>query len=223
MSLVNEALKKAHAEANRQRAEATATLVGRPAAKLHSPQVRKPKSEFVIALVGALFVVVLSATVLRVTAGSTPSLAGAARLQTAYTPTIVARIQPRVSLTAPPAPTPVETEKKKETPPETPNQAPADPAKIELPISKQYETVAQSFTSPPPEIQQGKVYIQSLDLPNVPKLQLNGILWSDKPLAILNNVTVAPGEDLNDVTVIAIEPKRVKLSAQGKEFFIRLP
>jgi len=33
----------------------------------------------------------------------------------------------------------------------------------------------------------------------------------------------APGDDLGNVTVVSIEPKRVKLRAQGTEFFIRLP
>ena len=100
--------------------------------------------------------------------------------------------------------------------------APTNLGRAQLP-SANYEAVTTSFTPPPSELVEGKVYIQSIDVPNTPRLTLNGILWSDKPLAILNNITVSPGEELNEVTVVTIEPKRVKLRARGKDFFIRLP
>jgi hypothetical protein len=78
--------------------------------------------------------------------------------------------------------------------------------------------------TPPAGLVDGKVYLQAIDLPDAPKVKLDGIMWSDKkPLALINGITAAPGDDLGEVKVVAIEPKRVKLAALGKEFFIRLP
>lgn len=222
MSLVNEALKKAHGEASRKRVEATNQTEPRPAPRLYAPEIRKPNTGFVIALIATVFTVVLSATVLRVTASSGTAAAGVSRGRTTPPPAVVASIQPRVSLSMPHEPTPSEAGLKIEKAPETSIQASTDLGRVQLP-SANHETVTQSFTPSAGGIVEGKVYLQSLNLPNAPTLSLNGILWSDKPLAVLNNITVSPGEEISDVTVIAIEPKRVKLQAQGKEFFIRLP
>jgi len=231
MSLVNEALKKARIEASHRQAELQAALPQQPTVKLYVPEVSPPRTGFTIGLIAAVFIVVLSLTAVRVSmrSGRLPLfLSGAEAVNDSAAK---ATIPPPVSTPTPPADSSAV---------ETPSQADPTPKPVaettvvssaapEKPAS-QYETVVESFQKPsqppPPEtpLVDGKVYIQSIDMPGAPKVNLGGILWSDKnPLAMINGISVSVGDEIADVTVVAIEPKRVKLKAQGREFFIRLP
>lgn len=217
MSLVNEALKKAHLEATRQRTEAAALVAPRPAPKLYVPEIRKPNTGYVLALIAAVFVVVLSGTVARVT-----SRPGTTVISRKPTPLPAPSIQSDASASQPVIPMAVELHATNEPTAEAAEDSPVPPFD-----DRRSAEAADSSTNPPAlppsDLVDGKVYIQSVSLSATSKFLLNGILWSDKPLAILNNITLGPGEELEGVTVLAIEPKRVKLRAQGREFFVRLP
>ena len=46
-------------------------------------------------------------------------------------------------------------------------------------------------------------------------LRLNGIAFSEKPVALFGDKVLAPGESVGGFTVVEIEVKRVKLQGPG--------
>lgn len=227
MSLVNEALKKARIEAAQRRTEELGrapTIHGRPPVKLYSPEMRRPKPIYVIALTLAVFTAVFSGTVIKLTASSSNKFSPPPRRGEVDKTATVPAIQPRISIPIPPAPVVEPAGQQEPVAAVLPEPKPSAPpaAKVDSPASNP-EPAPQTGTIPASPLVEGKVYLQAIDIAGAPKLKLDGILWSAKPLAVINGITAAPGDDLSDATVIAIEPKRVKLRVQGTEFFIRLP
>jgi hypothetical protein len=233
MSLVNEALKRARTQAAMQQTgNAPLAHLSRPVAQ-PKPMVSLP-SVLVGAGIGCVLVGIVCG-VLFYQARSHAKLAEAAAMSAPVVP-------PRVSLPAPPPPVAVTvpspakptivatvTEPKPDTKAASvPPPAPGASALAETTVAKSSPVAPAAAPNPPPAppsgVVDGKVYLQTIDLPDAPKVKLDGIMWSDKnPLALINGITAAPGDDLGEVTVVAIEQKRVKLTAQGKEFFVRLP
>jgi hypothetical protein len=54
-----------------------------------------------------------------------------------------------------------------------------------------------------------------MPLPGGGTLRLNGIAFSEQPVALFGNKVVAPGESVAGFKVVAIEPRRVRLEGQG--------
>lgn len=54
-------------------------------------------------------------------------------------------------------------------------------------------------------------------------LRLNGIAFSDQPVALFDDKVVAPGESIAGYKVVAIEAKRVRLEGPGGVVFVELP
>lgn len=69
----------------------------------------------------------------------------------------------------------------------------------------------------------GYTYVGSIDIAGH-HLALGGIAWSaNHPTAVLNDAAVSKGDEVAGFRVVDVEPDRVKLSADGKTFFLRLP
>lgn len=74
-----------------------------------------------------------------------------------------------------------------------------------------------------PAIVEGREYVQSVDLAGAP-LKLTAIAASRQTqVAILNGVSVQPGDRLGDVEVLAIERQRVTLRHAAVTFYLRMP
>ena len=219
MSLVNEALKRARTQAAIQ--QSASNPLSHLAAQSHYSEPKRSYAQYVlIGLVACGFVGLVSAAVLHLRKTENVVAQADAAPMVQQSPVV----EPRVSLPTPPAPA---------APVVAPVPPPADTVRLAEPAAP--PTAAEATapmekieTTPPPPTQpalvEGKVYIQTLDVADAPKLRLDGILWSDKnPLALVNGISAAPGDDLGGVSIVAIEPKRVKFEAQGKQFYLRLP
>lgn len=204
MSLINDALRKARAEAARQRpADIALPFEPTPPLPAHPGRLRIQIPLLAVALV-VLLAVLLSVVANRLLRPTLPSSSAAADARP-----LIAPIEPRLTLPPPPSPAAMLTTA--EPAPAPPSSGPATPAELSLAPRR-------------PLLVEGRVYLQSLEVEGLPRLKLDGILWSEKnPLALINGVTAAPGDDLGDVLVVQVEPKRVKLRARDKDFFLRLP
>jgi len=60
-----------------------------------------------------------------------------------------------------------------------------------------------------------RVYQQEMPLPGGGSLRLNGIAFSEQPVALFGDKVVAPGETVAGYKVVAIEARRVRLEGQG--------
>ena len=70
----------------------------------------------------------------------------------------------------------------------------------------------------------GKTFLRSVMNDGLPRLTLNGIVWSvDAPVALLNGSMVRPGDEVLDTTILAIEPNRVKVAFRDVVFYVRIP
>ena len=75
-----------------------------------------------------------------------------------------------------------------------------------------------------PGLVEGRAYLQSVRIPNGPTLVMTGIAWSDDvKVALINGMTLEPGDAYENVAVIAVEPKRVQLESGGVKFYLRMP
>jgi hypothetical protein len=53
---------------------------------------------------------------------------------------------------------------------------------------------------------------------------MTGIAWSDAiKVALINGMTLEPGDAYESVTVVSVEPKRVQLESGGVKFYLRMP
>lgn len=76
---------------------------------------------------------------------------------------------------------------------------------------------------PVPPLVEGRAYLQSVRIPNGPLLVLTGIAWSDTTkIALVNGMTLEPGDAVEGVSVLSIEPKRVALEYGGTKFYLRM-
>ncbi len=70
---------------------------------------------------------------------------------------------------------------------------------------------------------QERVYQQEMPLPGGGALRLNGIAFSEQPVALFGDKVVAPGESVAGYKVVAIELRRVRLEGQGGVVIVELP
>ncbi|MBI1369704.1 MAG: hypothetical protein GC162_13745 [Planctomycetes bacterium] len=84
--------------------------------------------------------------------------------------------------------------------------------------------IAKPQAAPSNGLIEGRDYAKSVEIPNGPLLKLGGIACSDSiQLALLNGMTLEPGDSVDGVKVLKIEPKRVQLEYAGTKFFLRMP
>lgn len=97
--------------------------------------------------------------------------------------------------------------------PATPVPAPATPA------------VAEPSAPAPTPTAPGEVrtYQQEMPLPGGGALRLNGIAFSERPVALFGDKVVAPGETVSGYKVISIEARRVRLEGAGGTVVVELP
>lgn len=101
--------------------------------------------------------------------------------------------------------------------PDQPAHQPADP-----PAAPAAQPIP--FPEPTAPLVPGRTYRQVLSVTDAPQLRLDGITWSLYARgAIINQTMLELGGELDDVYVIAIEPKRVLLRHQNREFYLAMP
>jgi hypothetical protein len=233
MSLIDEALKRARQEASRQDAAAREARYAR--VPTYVAPVRRSRSWLLPGVVAACLVVGAAAGVVisrSPQAGPhplAPSPAPPPALPGRWgTPAeVVAKIEEKVEEKAvetpaaeePVAPKPVEQKpiieaQRVEVPkPEVPKQerTPAPPPVSSVPIAP-IGPVVDLPQSPPPE---PRSYVREVPVDGGAVLRLNGIAFSDKPVALFGDKVLAPGESVGGFTVVEIEVKRVKLQGPG--------
>jgi hypothetical protein len=103
--------------------------------------------------------------------------------------------------------------------PAAPTPAPADPASVPSTPS------APEPAAPAPVAETGEVrtYQQELPLAGGGTLRLNGIAFSEQPVALFGDKVVAPGESVAGYKVLAIEARRVRLEGQGGVVVVEMP
>ena len=94
--------------------------------------------------------------------------------------------------------------------PAAPTPAPTAPAPVAT-------SSAPEPAPPTPIAETGQVrtYQQELPLAGGGTLRLNGIAFSDQPVALFGDKVVSPGESVAGYKVVAIEARRVRLEGQG--------
>ena len=70
---------------------------------------------------------------------------------------------------------------------------------------------------------QERIYQQEMPLPGGGSLRLNGIAFSDQPVALFGDKVVAPGETVSGYKVVAIEARRVRLEGPGGVVVVEMP
>lgn len=102
-------------------------------------------------------------------------------------------------------------------PPPQAEPTPAPETREEVPLSRSAGEGAPEPAPPPPAVEPGQVrtYQQELPLAGGGTLRLNGIAYSERPVALFGDKVVAPGESVAGYKVLAIEPGRVRLEGQG--------
>jgi hypothetical protein len=229
MSLIDEALKRARQEASRQDAAAREARYAR--VPTYVAPVRRSRSWLLPGIVAACLVVGAAAGVVisrSPQAGPhplTPSPAPPPALPgRGGTPAeVVAKIEEKVEEKAvetpaaeePVAPKPLEQKpvieaQRVEVPKLAPIPAPPLPVSP-MPIAP-IGPVVDLPQSPPPE---PRSYVREVPVDGGAVLRLNGIAFSDKPVALFGDKVLAPGESVGGFTVVEIEVKRVKLQGPG--------
>lgn len=106
-----------------------------------------------------------------------------------------------------PAPPPQNAPEAAPAPPTVPASAPAAPE-----------------PAPAPAVAgQVRTYQQEMPLPGGGSLRLNGIAYSEQPVALFGDKVVSPGESVAGFKVVAIEPRRVRLEGQGGVVVVEMP
>jgi len=138
---------------------------------------------------------------------------------------------PPVVVEEKPAPPPVEEKQPKEDPaitdmrqreialsPPRETQPAAQPAQAEpAPAPAPATQPAPQPAAPAPAAEPGEVktYQQELPLAGGGTLRLNGIAYSEQPVALFGDKVVGPGESVAGYKVVAIEARRVRLEGPG--------
>jgi len=132
-----------------------------------------------------------------------------------------------------PAPPPMAEERPAPTPPQQEEPAIADMRQREIalspapapPVATVPEPAApEPAPAPAPAIPgQERVYQQELPLPGGGSLRLNGIAFSEQPVALFGDKVVGPGETVAGYKVVAIEVHRVRLEGQGGVVVVEMP
>jgi hypothetical protein len=84
--------------------------------------------------------------------------------------------------------------------------------------------VAEPSAPAPTSTAPGEVrtYQQEMPLPGGGALRLNGIAFSERPVALFGDKVVAPGETVSGYKVISIEARRVRLEGAGGTVVVEL-
>ncbi|HKH46201.1 MAG TPA: hypothetical protein VKM72_16190 [Thermoanaerobaculia bacterium] len=100
-----------------------------------------------------------------------------------------------------------------------PAPAPAAP----LPVATAPSAPEPAAPAPTEEAGQVRTYQQELPLAGGGTLRLNGIAFSEQPVALFGDKVVAPGESVAGYKVVAIEARRVRLEGQGGVVVVEMP
>jgi hypothetical protein len=106
--------------------------------------------------------------------------------------------------------------------PEPTAPAPAPVAQAPAPVPSP-ETTAPAPAAPAAATGQVRTYQQEMPLAGGGTLRLNGIAYSEQPVALFGDKVVAPGESVAGYKVVAIEAKRVRLEGQGGVVVLEMP
>jgi hypothetical protein len=235
MSLISEALRKAHTEAMRQDS-AGGRVIHAPGSVdfPREPQSRRPLI-VAIAVSNLLLVVVVSLVVYHVISRGTAS--GAAE-----TPVLVAAVEPPVSAlsqaalaqpetTPPPTASPLE-----EVPP--PPRAVTSPAPTAAVVAEERaptepriapQQLERDEPAPQPTrhrtgLVHGQTYMRSIPTAGGSDIVLNGVsVVGDRGVALINGRMVRQGERVGEFTVGTISGRQVELRADGLQVYLRLP
>jgi hypothetical protein len=110
-----------------------------------------------------------------------------------------------------------------------PEAAPAisapTPAPVPTPAAPVDATPSQPIAAAPSAgsggLVEGNTYVGELPVPGGGSVKLNGIVFSpDHPIAVLDGRVMAPGENVQGFTVVAIEAGRVKLQGHGATVYL---
>ncbi|MCX7886105.1 MAG: general secretion pathway protein GspB [Verrucomicrobiae bacterium] len=112
-------------------------------------------------------------------------------------------------------------------PPASPLFNPVVPGNIDTVLLAVPPVETPKPVPPPPAAQPESQPVQSPPTPQpreFPKLTLQGItIYGKEREALINGQTVTVGDVIEEATVLAIEPRSVKLRFDGREFTLRLP
>ena len=110
--------------------------------------------------------------------------------------------------------------------PPPPQSVPEAPRESEpAPVAPEPAPLTPEPAVAPPAVEPGqeRVYQQEMPLPGGGALRLNGIAFSEQPVALFGDKVVAPGESVAGYKVLAIELRRVRLQGQGGVVVVELP
>lgn len=103
--------------------------------------------------------------------------------------------------------------------PVAPVPAPEAPA----PVPSAPSAPEPAAPAPTEETGQVRTYQQELPLAGGGTLRLNGIAFSERPVALFGDKVVAPGESVAGYRVVAIEARRVRLEGEGGVVVVEMP
>lgn len=236
MSLISEALRKAHTEAMRQDS-AGARVFHTPGSVdfPREPQSRRPLI-MAIAVSNLLLVVVVSLVVYHVIARGTTSGATETPVLTAAVEPVSAQPQAAATqgeTTPVPAASPVE---ETSTPTPRPVTSPAPEATVvaESQAPTEPRVVAQRLErdeTPSPQstvhrtgLVNGQTYMRSIPTVGGSDIVLNGVsVVGDRGVALINGRMVREGERVGGFTVGKISGRQVELRTDGLQVYLRLP
>jgi len=252
MSLVNEALKKARIESTLRKVDCDIDLSAMAAPQRDpmqaAPQAASPVMRAVLFGAGVTLglVLIVAAVVwiaLPVKQAMGPKPANAQTVATPEPDHLAAGLAPRDQPTPKPEKT-TQPEPAPESKPEPKSPEPAapkiniepaadpTPAPVEKPEPEAPAEPESESAQPEPEpaapsapaLVDGRTYLQSVRIPAGPTLVMTGIAWSDSiQIALINGMTLEAGDQLESVTVVEVEPKRVALTHDGVTFYLRMP
>ncbi|MEO8502625.1 MAG: hypothetical protein ABI609_01900 [Acidobacteriota bacterium] len=218
MSLINEALKRARSEAQRQ-AEAERQGVAPAPAWTPPPFSRRERSPIlasVAASVGATALILgLGYFLLRGHPVATPSAAAPAPREAAAVPPSVPIAAPVEPLAAAPRPAP-------QTPAVAPSSSAGTPS-VPRPRPSVASTGAAAKTAPVRSGSAGgKTFVRQARLADGTAIELGGIISGAVPLAMLNWKMIGIGEYAGSCSLTKIEAHRVELHGPDGTFWIEL-
>lgn len=237
MSLIDEALKRARLQAEKQRAEEsdTARRSWTPAMLPDRRRILRARIENIV--VGILLCVLLVGVVWFVAGGkrfrqsaraNAPTAAGAltppSSVRRAELPPISSEVWvPQPARGQPPsvAARTARFSTADQTPvPERSHRAPA-PRPPEAAASSQPSRPDQGLPATPIE---GRTYVGEVAAPGGGAVKLSGIAFSEtNPVAVLNGQVVSPGAIVEGMTVLEIQADHVKLRGGGATVLLKLP
>jgi hypothetical protein len=93
------------------------------------------------------------------------------------------------------------------------------------PVAPEPAPAAPEPAAPAPVVAAGqeRIYQQEMPLAGGGTLRLNGIAYSERPVALFGDKVVGPGESVAGYKVVSIEPRRVRLEGQGGVVVVEMP